>query len=298
MVAETHGNFAGKRLIVFGCGYIGGEIARQAVARGMRVTGLTRNPVKAEVWRKSGIEMIIADLAARGWHEDIAGGADFVLNCVSSGGGGIAGYRRSYVEGMDSVLTWARDRGAVGTMVYTSSTSVYPQDGGVTVDEHAPAGGDERADVLLAAETRLRQNGAACLRWFVLRLAGIYGPERHHLLEQVRSGEIGGRGEPRLNLVHRDDITAAVWACFSASPAIANQIFNVADDGARPKAEVVAWLAACLGAPAPRFTGVPGAGRRPVAPDRIIANAKLKAALGWQPRYPTFREGYDSLLSR
>ena len=120
---------AGKRLIVFGCGYIGGEIARQAVARGMRVTGLTRNPVKAEVWRKSGIEMIIADLAARGWHEDIAGGADFVLNCVSSGGGGIAGYRRSYVEGMDSVLTWARDRGAVGTLVYTSSTSVYSQDG-------------------------------------------------------------------------------------------------------------------------------------------------------------------------
>lgn len=298
MTADTHGNFVGKSLVVFGCGYIGGEVALQALARGMRVTGLTRNPAKAEVWRKAGIEMVVADLSGYGWHAGIAGGADFVLNSVSSGGGGIAGYRRSYVEGMDSVLTWGRDRGAVGTMVYTSSTSVYPQGDGVTIDERTPTGGEERTDVLLEAETLLHQGAEACRRWFVLRLAGIYGPERHHLLDQVRSGEIGGRGDHYLNLVHRDDITAAVWACFAASPAIANQTFNVADDGAAPKSEIVGWLAARLGVPVPFFTGAPVAGRRAVTPDRIITNAKLKTTLGWQPRYPTFREGYESLLSR
>lgn len=298
MAADTHGNFHGKRLVVFGCGYIGGEVARQAVTRGMRVTGLTRNSAKAAVWRRAGIEMVVADLASRDWHEDVAGGADFVLNCVSSGGGGIAGYRHSYVEGMESVLRWGRERGAVGTLVYTSSTSVYPQGGGASIDESAPTGGGERADVLAEAEARLVQNSGACRRWFVLRLAGIYGPGRHHLLDQVRSGEVGGRGEHRLNLAHRDDIVAAIWTCFAAPAAAANATFNVADDRAAPKAEVVGWLASRLGAPAPHFTGALLPGRRAITPDRIISNARLKATLAWQPRFPTYREGFESLLSR
>jgi hypothetical protein len=43
----------------------------------------------------------------------------------------------------------------VSAVVYTSSTSVYPQDGGVRVDESAATGGTERAEVLLATEHTL-----------------------------------------------------------------------------------------------------------------------------------------------
>jgi hypothetical protein len=39
-------------------------------------------------------------------------------------------------------------------------------------------------------------------------------------------------------------------------------------------------------------------GGRSATPDRIIANGRLKAALGWRPRFGTFREGYANLLSR
>jgi nucleoside-diphosphate-sugar epimerase len=77
---------------------------------------------------------------------------------------------------------------------------------------------------------------------------------------------------------------------------VANEIFNVADDGAASKAEIAVWLAAQLGLPAPRFTGEPAAGRRTVTPDRIIANTKLKTTLGWRPRYPSFREGYAETI--
>ena len=296
---DARGHFSGKRLTIFGCGYIGTEVARQAVARGLCVTALTRNEVKAAALRAAGIETIVADLASQSWHAQIAGSADFVLNCVSSGGGGLGGYRRSYVEGMASILTWAQARGAAGTLVYTGSTSVYPQGGGARVDETAStAGAGERAALLLEAEERLRANRGACARWFVLRLAGIYGPGRAHLLEQVRAGEVLGSGEHRLNLAHRDDIAAAVWVAFGAPSAVKNETFNVADDGAAPKAEIAAWLAARLGVPPPRFSDVPTAGRRSVTPDRVIANDKIKAALGWRPRWPTFREGYENILSR
>ena len=291
--------WSGKTLVIFGCGYVGREVAREAIARGWRVIALTRNEVKAAELRAAGVEVIVGDLASNAWHAQIAGPVELALNCVSSGGGGIEGYRRSYAEGMASVLVWAKARGPVGTLVYTSSTSVYPQGGGVRVDEAAPTDSRaERAQILVETEMQLRKNAGACGRWFVLRLAGIYGPGRHHLIEQVRSGEVSGRGEHHLNLAHLDDICAAVWAAFDAPPAVADEIFNVADDATATKTEVVAWLAARMGLPVPRFTGAPVEGRERLTPDRIIANDRLKTVLGWRPRHASFRSGYEKLLSR
>ena len=155
-----------------------------------------------------------------------------------------------------------------------------------------PDGGGVNAEALLRAST------VACARWFVLRLAGIYGPGRAHLLEQVRGGEVSGRRDHRLNLAHRDDIAEAILAAFGAPPAVKNEIFNIADDGAAPKAEIAAWLAARLGVPAPRFSDEPAVGRHSITPDRVIVNAKIRKMLGWRPRYPTFREGYENILSR
>ena len=290
--------FSGRHLVIFGCGYVGAAVARWAASVGLRVTALTRNAASAVVLREVGITAVVADLAGRAWHDDIAPAPEFAINCVSSGGGGAEGYRHSYLEGTESIVAWAASRGSIGTFLYTSSTAVYPQGGGVAVDESAPlTATSDRVQVLLDAEARVQSaTGKAWRRWFILRLAGIYGPGRHHLLEQVRSGEVTGTGEHHLNLIHRDDIVTAVAACAGAPPAIANEIFNLADDGRALKSEIVAWLARELGVPVPQFTGVAYPGRT-VTPDRIIANHKLKSMLGWSPRYSTFREGYANLLS-
>lgn len=285
-------------LVVFGAGYVGGLVARQAVGRGLRVAALTRNADKARMLAAHGVETIVDDLAADTWHGRLPDGAGHVLDAVSSGGGGPEAYRRSYVEGMQSILSWARKTRVRGSIVYTGSTSVYPQDGGVWVDERAPVDATRAAgsplldaeDLLLGAELPARR--------IVLRLAGIYGPGRHYLLDQLRDGpgEVAGRGDHRLNLAHRDDIAAAIRAAFDAPAAVPGGIFNVADDGAAPKAEVVAYLAARLGVPAPCFTGEPAHGRRRVTPDRVIANEKIKRELGWRPKFPTYREGYAAIL--
>ena len=144
MNREAHGNFAGKHLVILGCGFVGGEIARQALERGLRVTALTRNAERAASLRQLGAAAVVADLASEAWHAEV-GQADWALNCVSSGGGGVEAYRRSYLDGMKSVLKWASAGGSPDTLAYTSSTSVYPQGGGVIVDETAAAAGrDER----------------------------------------------------------------------------------------------------------------------------------------------------------
>lgn len=298
------------QLVIFGCGYLGFSVAREALTRGIQVTAVTRNAAKALLLREAGIATVEADLSGSAWHERVPAAPAWAVNCVSSGGGGLEGYRQSYVAGMASIVEWARRHGPVGTMVYTSSTSVYPQDGGVVVTESAPTdAAGERGQILLEAERLLQlANGsrtagspadsAGWERWFILRLAGIYGPQRQHVVDQVRTGEVSGLGSAHLNLIHRDDAAAAIRACLEAPATIGDEIFNVADDAAATKAEIVAWLAGQFGVPLPAFTGQPVGQRRSVTPDRIISNARLKERLGWRPHYATYRDGYGSLLSR
>ncbi len=293
-----------NRLLILGCGYVGSAVAWRAVDEGREVTAVTRNPEKAAALAATGVHAVVADLAGSDWHGQVGREFESVLNCVAAGGGGVEGYRRSYLEGMRSVLAWLRGAD-VGTLVYTSSTSVYAQDGGVRVDESMPVEGrNDTAQILVETENLLRNASAAeranLRRWFILRLAGIYGPERHSLLDAIRSGytSLPGTGGHRLNLAHRDDIVDAIFACLDASPKVRDQVFNVADDAPATKHEVAVWMASQLGKTAPVLSGEPTGGSRGKVPDRIIANGRIKEVLGWAPAHPTFREGYAEILKQ
>jgi nucleoside-diphosphate-sugar epimerase len=155
--------------------------------------------------------------------------------------------------------------------------------------------------IIRESEILLQQAPATVVRrHFILRLAGIYGPGRHHLLDQLRTGagSLGGSGDHRLNLAHRDDIVAAIFACLAAPATIASDVFNVADSAPALRAEVVTWLAAKLGRPVPGFDGstTTRRGGAPM-PDRIISSARIQQVLGWRPRYPDYGAGYETLLS-
>jgi nucleoside-diphosphate-sugar epimerase len=294
----------GDSLLILGAGYVGEAVARAGLARGWRVGALTRNEQRLAELRELGAEGFLADLAEGDWSAAVGGGWSFAVNCVGSGGAGVESYRRSYVEGMRATVAWAA-QAKPKVLVYTSSTSVYPQTGGVAVDETASTEpSNERAALLLETE-RLALGGSRAEgeRRYVLRLAGIYGPERHYLLDQLKAGEtvLAGDGDRRLNLIHRDDIVAAIFACLDAGPDRPDGVFNVASDEAPRKQEVVAWLAEQIGAVRPEFLGRadPRAKRRGVKmPDRVIVSERIRREMGWRPRFPTFREGYADLLGR
>ena len=299
-------SLANKRLVIFGCGYVGGALAEAALAAGAEVTALTRNAEKAAALAARGVRVVTGELDSSTWHAQIEPGADFVADTVSAAESTPAGYRRSYVEGMRSILDWAAcGSRPVGTLLYTSSTGVYPQGGGAVVDESAPTtGASETGRLLVEAEELLRAAPAATVRrWFILRLAGIYGPARHHLLNALRAGTTQFGGEPsfRMNLAHRDDIVSALLACAAAPDEIGNEVFNVSDDAPATRAELVNWLASRLGLPAPQFGGADAPSARKggaVTPDRIIRSDKIRRVLGWTPRHPDFRSGYAGLLGQ
>ncbi|MBA3848420.1 MAG: epimerase [Opitutus sp.] len=304
MVCNPMSSLHGKRLMIFGCGYVGGALADAVLARGARVTALTRNPEKAAALAARGIETVVGELGSSDWHARIAPGADIVVNTVSASDSTVEGYRRSYVDGMRSILDWAaRGPRPVGTLLYTSSTGVYPQGGGAEVDESSStAEASPTGRILVEAENLLRAAPpAAVSRWFILRLAGIYGPGRHHLLTALRNGATRFTGEPgfRLNLAHRDDIVSALLACATAPAGVRNEAFNVSDDAPATRAGLLGWLARELGLPPPVFTGQAATSERKggaVTPDRVIRSAKIRRVLGWTPLHADFRSGYASIL--
>jgi nucleoside-diphosphate-sugar epimerase len=296
----------GKTMTIFGCGYVGSALARLALKDGMRVAALTRNPDTASCLRELGVNPVIeAELDSTIWHDKLNPRQDFVINCVSSGGGGVAAYHKSYFMGQSSILNWAHE-GRVGTLVFTSSTSVYPQSGGNWIDEaFTHEGASERGKILLDAERLLTTDAMGIERYFILRLAGIYGPGRHHLLDQLRKGIIRVEDyvERHLNIIHRDDICSAITVCLYAPKEMRDQIFNVADNNPARKKNLLHWLEKKIGESP--HTSQPlkakqnqreETKRSRVLPDRKISNKKIKSMLGWSPVYPSYKEGYQAIL--
>ncbi|GHC03199.1 NAD-dependent epimerase/dehydratase family protein [Cerasicoccus arenae] len=297
-------NFADRPVLILGSGYVGNAVGQALASVGARVTTLTRNSERAQEASAFAEKVVQCDLDASDWHDQVDLRQDFVLNCVSSAGNGMDGYRKSYLGGMESIITWAR-RATVGTFVYTSATSVYPQSDGELVTEIDVPAELSASGGLLRESEQLAQSATGCWdRAFILRLGAIYGPTRHHLLDALKRGEttFAGSGDFILNYIHCEDIVAAILAAFASADS-SGGVFNVVDGAYPTKREVVEWLAEQVSAEKPVFD--PNAATRRGAartnatgslPHRRVSNERLRSELGWAPIYTDYRAGYAALI--
>ncbi len=290
------------RVVVFGAGYVGGAFARACRERGYAVECLTRNAETAAGLEAEGIRCIQARLDSDAWPAQIEPSADWVLNAVSSAGGGLEGYRRSYLEGARAIAEWA-SRGEIGALVQLSSSSVYSDHDGGWVSESDATAWNPAAEILLESEAIALATQAERVR--VLRLSGIYGPHRHLYLDKLREGQrvFPGDGSAYLNLIHRDDAVAAIFAAFENSAPLESPIFNICDGSPTPKQNIVAWLARQLDLPEARFDPTsqpqrqrPGSQSKP--PNRRVSAQRANEILKWQPQYPDYQAGFKPLLTR
>lgn len=296
------------RWLILGCGYVGRELGRRALRRGVKVGAVTRNPEQAGLLRQEGLAPVVtADLADGDWHAAAGGGYDAVINCVSAGRRGLEGYRRSYVEGQRSVVRWLQQGGAKRA-VYTGSTSVYAQTDGEWVDEHSPADpSTPAAALLLEAEGIFLAATGPALPGYVLRLVGIYGPQRHYILDQLAAGEttFAGDGGDVLNLIHRDDVCSAIERILDTGQTVVPPgIYNICSGEHPLRRDIVNWLAAQLNRAPPVFDPgltTPRRQRRALPNGRIpcrrIVAERFRTAANWQPRYPDFKSGYRMILA-
>ncbi len=287
--------------MIFGCGYVGRALACRLLREGVRVGALTRNAETADELSALGLDPVITgDLDSTEWATKLEGDWPAVVNCVSSAGNGLEGYRKSYIDGQQAILDWAGKR-RLSRYLYTSSTSVYPQEGGLVSEDADTSAAGPGGQLLLEAERLLVNASAGMDRHYILRLSGIYGPGRHHLLDQVRAGAvIPGRGDYTLNIIHLHDIVEVMVRLLAVDAPAPSGIYNLSDDMPAHKATVMAWLADQLGVAAPVFDPSqvsPRLARRGGRmPDRVIANGKIRQALNWAPHFPDFQAGYTALF--
>ena len=177
---------------------------------------------------------------------------------------------------------------------YLSSTGVYGDAHGAWVDEGSPTGGGRRS-ARAEADARWLAIGAR-----VFRLPGIYGPGRS-ALDRVREGKAHRIDLPGqvFSRVHVDDIASGVVAALTgdAPPGA----YNLGDDLPASHNAVTEEACRLLGVEPPPLQTMDEAGlsemaRGFYAENRRVANGKAKRMLGWEPRYPTYRQGLAALL--
>jgi nucleoside-diphosphate-sugar epimerase len=281
-------------ITILGCGYLGTALAEHCIGKGFTVSALTRNAETAKKLHSIGVSQVVeAQLQENEWHSQLDSNQDFVVNCVGASSPDNQGYITSYVEGQDSVMKWL-ERGSVGSFLFTSSISVYPQTEKRFVDETAScAGVSEKGGLLLAAEQKCFPPVSTVKRSFILRLAGLYGPDRHLLIDKVKNGqEFQGNADRILNLIHRDDAVKAILNCLESDQSNIGRIYNVSDGSHSTRGQIVTWLAEKLKVTVPTFQENDEEG----TPNRKVSNNRILDELSWSPQFSSFQTGYDSIL--
>jgi nucleoside-diphosphate-sugar epimerase len=138
----------------------------------------------------------------------------------------------------------------------------------------------------------------------VLRYGGFYGPgATDDLVKYVRKRlfPLVGGGTGYVSWVHLDDAASATVLAVEQN---AKGVFNIVDDEPAPVSEWLPYLAKCARAKPPRR--VPAWLARPLAGEMMVrmmtegcgfSNAKAKRELGWEPQYPSWRQGFRKELA-
>ena len=278
----------GARAAVIGAGYLGRRIALRLRNAGFSVVTTAVSDTSLERLRSEGFEAQRLDLDRPDTYFSVADAACLVV-CPAPSDSSDDGYARLYGAGLPRLCAWLAERRPVPRVLYTSSTSVIRETGGDWVDESA-AFDDSRPKpaALLAAETAVM---AAPLAGTVLRLAGIYGPERNRLAS-LETGTLATPSPDDIaNIIHVDDAAAA--AVFLLQRGSPGEVYLGVDCAPTPRTELYAWLATEAGITVPRVATASIPERR--GGQKRCSNRKL-LSLGFMFTNPSYRHGYREIL--
>jgi nucleoside-diphosphate-sugar epimerase len=307
------------RVFVAGAsGVIGRPLVHHLVAAGHEVTGTTREPGRADQIRATGAEAIVCDAfdAEALKAAAVEARPDAVVNQLTSLPREYNPRKIDYEptnrvrrEGGHHLIEAARAADA-RRFVTQSIAFLYAPEGEWVKDEDARPHTDAPEPFGGGVQTMLDHEREALeapgLESLVLRYGWFYGPGTYYaaagtIAEQVRKRRfpIVGEGKGVTSFIHIDDAASAtVTACERG----ARGVYNIVDDDPATFAEWLPVYAEALGAKPPRrfpvwlarLLGGPVVGL--LNSLRGASNARAKRELGWQPRYPSWRQGFRDAL--
>lgn len=279
---------APAHVLVLGMGYSGRHLAALLQARGIACSGTVRDPGTAPddgLTRYRLAEGVPVDEGLRAALRRV----EAIVCSVPPEDAGDPALRLLADALHDSpALRW------VG---YLSSTAVYADRDGGWVDEQAHADADDATALRrLRAEQQWRAFAQARgIASAVFRLPALYGRGRNALV-QLAQGKARHVVRPGLvfNRLHVEDLAAAVLAAMQRPQGHA--LYLPADEEPAPPQDVLAHAALLSGLPLPAAPAwddpaLPASLRRFYASNKRIDSRGTRAALQWQPRFATYRDG-------
>lgn len=316
------------RIFVAGAtGAVGRPLVAALVAAGHDVTGMTRSASKAADLEAAGARPVVADGLDAGAVGDAIAVArpEVVINQLTdltAIGDNLRRFDRYFeltnrlrTEGNENLLSAAVAAGARRFITQSFTGWPYAREGSPLkteedrLDPNPPKG--IRATHAAISRLESATTGARDIEGLVLRYSFFYGPGTSisgdsgaSQIEAVRARKlpIVGGGDGIWSFTHIDDAAAAAVAAVDRG---APGLYNVVDDDPAPVHEWLPALADAAGAAAPRrvprWLGALAGGPVAVAmmcEIRGASNAKAKRELGWQPIWPSWRQGFPAELGR
>lgn len=298
--------FRRERLLIVGCGDVGQRVLRNLAtgpgAGRVRVLALTSSPERRQGLRAQGAAVLLGNLDDAATLRRLAGLATRVLHLAPPPGQG---------QGQDGA--WWRDprtlalvralrrRGRPAALVYGSTSGVYGDCGGARVDEtRAPAPATARAQRRVDAERAVRHLGRAGVRTSILRIPGIYAPDRDNgtPVQRLRRGTpvLQAQDDVYTNHIHADDLARACQAALWRGAA--QRTYHVSDDSQLKMGDYFDLAADLYGlARPPRVPRSSAQAQLPLAllsfmgESRRLDNTRLKRELRLRLHYPTVLQG-------
>ncbi|MHA7598442.1 NAD-dependent epimerase/dehydratase family protein [Alicycliphilus sp. T452] len=295
--------FRRQRLLIIGCGDVGLRVARSLGASGPRprVLALTSSPARVPMLRAAGVTPLVGNLDDAASLARLAGLATRVLHLAPPPGEGAVGPRWWLDRRSTALVRVLRRRALPQALVYASTSGVYGDCAGEWVAESrsvAPA--TPRAQRRVNAERAVRHLGRAGVRASILRVPGIYAPDREGGTPEARLR----RGTPVLaapddvytNHIHADDLArACIAALWRGRP---QRAYNVADDSQLKMGDYFDLAADLYGLPRPpRVARSLAQQQLPLSllsfmgESRRLVTTRMARELRLRLRYPTVREG-------
>lgn len=308
------------RVFVAGAtGAVGGPLIRMLVEARHDVVGTTSTPGNRDAIAQSGATPVVMDGLDR---ESVRAAVldskpDVIIHQLTALKAMTGNMRkfdaefavtsRLRTEGTDSLLAAARESGAKRFIAqsFTGWTNPRTASGLATEVEPLDPHPTKHSRNTLAAIAYLEKvvPAASDLTGIVLRYGFLYGPGSGlgrdgdmSAMIRKRKFPIVGDGGGVWPMLHVDDAALAAVRAIEHGDA---GLYNVVDDEPAPVREWLPALAAELDAKPPmrlpRWLGRVAAGEHAVSMMTSIrgsSNAKAKRELGWQPAYPSWRDGF------
>jgi nucleoside-diphosphate-sugar epimerase len=296
-------------LIAGGSGVIGRYLVPLLVQRGHEVTALARSPKAAGIVTELGARAVTADILSAATLPAAVSGQDVVIHAASSIPRTFPGKPADFAqndrirrEGTANLLKAMRESGNP-RLVAQSIVWVHGDQRGAWIDEDGPLKPPPLARSAVELESQVRawekETGGVAQ---VLRCAALYAAEAFHTREildrlKKRLAPIMGAGDNYQCFAHAADIASA-FALAAESDRSATYL--VTDDEPVQLGEYLRWVAKASGAPepmrVPQFMARMALGQEmfdAYSASLRCRNGRIKQALGWVPKYPNFREGYE-----